>query len=314
MRRTFRNQIHQFTHPISNNPITVSIRSRSNRAKEFKENLEMKMIAISLLSAAVLGGGWLAYHAREASANTGEMKPGKGSPVIVELFTSEGCSSCPSADKVLARLIREQNVSGANIIALSEHVDYWNSLGWKDPFSSEIYTNRQHEYARKMRLASIYTPQMVVDGQKEFVGSDEEVARQSIAKAAKQPKADIMFEDNPEKRAMQTKPGINIPFTVQNLPAVQKGDEAEVFLAIVQDSANTKVRAGENSGSSLDHVSILRTLARAGAIASSSSSSFKGNATFGTDHYDFRATPSHLTVFIQERKSRRILGAASLKI
>ncbi len=273
----------------------------------------MKLISISLLTAALLGGGWLAYHAKEASASAGEMKPGKGSPVIVELFTSEGCSSCPSADKVLAKLIREQNVAGANIIALSEHVDYWNSLGWKDPFSSEIYTNRQHEYARKIRFASVYTPQMVIDGQKEFVGSEEDVARQSIEKAAKQPKADIVIEDNPEKRAMQSKPGIYVPFTVQNLPAIQKGDEAEVFAAIVQDSANSKVRAGENSGSSLDHVSIVRILAKAGAIASNSSA-FKGNATFGIDHYDFRATPSHLIIFVQERKSRRILGAASLKI
>ena len=272
----------------------------------------MKIVSISLLTAALLSGGWLAYHAKETSANAGEMKPGKGSPVIVELFTSEGCSSCPSADKVLAKLIREQNVSGANIIALSEHVDYWNSLGWKDPFSSEIYTNRQREYARKMRLSSIYTPQMVIDGQKEFVGSDEEVARQSIEKAAKQPKAVITIEDDAAKRSGTDKPMVSIPFTIDSIPAVQKGDEAEVFAALVQDRANSKVRAGENSGSSLDHVSIVRVLRNVGTI--SGKSSFSGNTKLSSGSYNFASEPSHVIVFVQERKSRRILGAASLKI
>ncbi len=276
------------------------------------ENLEMKIVSISLLTAALLGGGWLAYHAKETSANAGEMKPGKGSPVIVELFTSEGCSSCPSADKVLAKLIREQNVSGANIIALSEHVDYWNSLGWKDPFSSEVYTNRQREYARKMRLASIYTPQMVIDGQKEFVGSEEEVARQSIEKASKQPKAVITIEDNPANRSASDKPMVSIPFTIDSLPAVQKGDEAEVFAALIQDRANSKVRAGENSGSSLDHVSIVRVLRNVGTI--SGKTSYSGNTKLNPGFYNFASEPSHVIVFVQEHKSRRILGAASLKI
>ena len=104
-------------------------------------------------------------------------------PVLVELFTSEGCSSCPPADELLAKLSREQPVDGATIVPLAFHVDYWNRLGWVDRFSSPQFTKRQQEYAAALR-ADTYTPQMVVDGRDEFVGSDDARARQSIADAA----------------------------------------------------------------------------------------------------------------------------------
>src|SRR5438270_3284394 len=110
---------------------------------------------------------------------------GKRVPVIVELFTSEGCSSCPPADALLRKLEETQPVPNADIIVLGEHVDYWNYIGWTDRFSSKDFSQRQEQYARVFNLDSAYTPQMVVDGRTELNGADESSAKRAIADAAK---------------------------------------------------------------------------------------------------------------------------------
>src|SRR6266852_1661761 len=113
------------------------------------------------------------------------------SAVLVELFTSEGCSSCPPADALLARLGKDQPIPGVEIIALEEHVDYWDRLGWKDPFSSTAFTARQQRYGDVFHNESIYTPQMVVDGRWEFVGTDTRRAGAAIIEGSRSPKASI---------------------------------------------------------------------------------------------------------------------------
>src|ERR1700730_12420250 len=122
-------------------------------------------------------------------------------PVLIELFTSEGCSSCPPADALLEKLDRSQPVSGAELIVLSEHVDYWNDIGWKDPYSSHEYSERQSAYAAQFGRGGIYTPQMVVDGHYELVGSDERGAIQAVETETKFAKvllslSAIRFESN----------------------------------------------------------------------------------------------------------------------
>src|SRR5437899_2881738 len=104
-------------------------------------------------------------------------------PVVVELFTSQGCSSCPAADKNLAEIIEKAEANGQQVIGLSFHVDYWNYIGWKDPYSKAEFTERQRKYALRMNSENIYTPQMIVNGESEFVGSDKNTSTKEIGKA-----------------------------------------------------------------------------------------------------------------------------------
>src|SRR4051794_31422178 len=120
--------------------------------------------------------------------------PSSRVPVLVELFTSEGCSDCPPADALLAKLDATQPIMGAQIIVLSEHVTYWNHQGWSDPFSFEAMTERQEKYGRRFRLDSSYTPQMVVDGAEQFVGSNAHALSEAVRKEIALPKQAIAIE------------------------------------------------------------------------------------------------------------------------
>jgi hypothetical protein len=233
---------------------------------------------------------------------------GEKTPVIVELFTSEGCSSCPPADVLLQQLEEKQPIAGVEIIALSEHVDYWNRLGWADPYSSSLFSQRQSQYSQAFGLQDIYTPQMVVDGRAEFVGSNAKRARDVITEAASTPKAKVTIL-RPEK-AQANK--IAVTIEVENLPPVKPGDSAEVWLAVSESNLNSTVLRGENSGRKLAHTAVVRKLNSLGSL-DSSSRNFTATHSVVVEK-GWKQENIRVVAFVQERGSRRILGGASVKL
>jgi hypothetical protein len=225
--------------------------------------------------------------------------------VLVELFTSEGCSSCPPADKLLADLDQAQSLKGVQVIALSEHVDYWNRLGWKDPFSSADFSQRQLDYARAMGQDDVYTPQMVIDGRTAFVGSRAEPVRDAIAKAAALPKADVGLAIK-----AATAKVIKITLQVENAPPVSPGDSADVMLAITESGLLSNVLRGENSGRKLTHAAVTRRLIRVGAIKDKT---FSAESNVNLDAA-WKRQNMKAVAFVQERASRRVLGAAAISL
>ncbi len=175
-------------------------------------------------------------------ANTPNAKQQKAK-ALVELFTSEGCSSCPPADKLLSRI-----KTAGEAIVLSYHVDYWDHLGWKDAFSQAAFSERQRQYAQQFSLESIYTPQMIVNGQEEFVGSDEQRLRASLAKNDLQPAGFVAKVVSTNNRTVQLNYTLNDPSSVS------------LNVALVQTGATTVVKKGENEGRTLEHVNVVREL------------------------------------------------------
>lgn len=259
----------------------------------------------AFLAGSVLALILLCSFAQTASSDVRvAFEPATFPAVLVELFTSEGCSTCPPADRLLTDLDQNQPVNGVQVIALSEHVDYWNRLGWKDPFSSAQFSQRQADYARALGIGDFYTPQMIVDGRTEFVGSKRGTALEAVAKAALAPKANVSL-------AVKTLAANSITLTVQaeNLPAISRGDKADVMLAITESSLMSKVTRGENSGRDLGHSAVTRKLIKIGDVEGKTF-----NAEPGVRLETFwKRQQLKVIVFVQERSSRRVLGAAAIK-
>jgi hypothetical protein len=229
-------------------------------------------------------------------------------PVVIELFTSEGCSSCPPADELLTRLAATQPVAGAEILALGEHVDYWNHLGWRDPFSSRTFSERQAEYDRRaFQRGSVYTPQMVVNGRVEFTGSNADAALAAVKDAIHQPEPRVQVTLGLQRGP--TDGSIVVSVNVAPPRGARLGGDAEVFLALTQDDLESQVRDGENGGRRLHHSAVVRSLRSMGYIrvgegAWSGTSFLEGFA-------DGKVGASRVVAFVQERESRWIVGAAS---
>jgi hypothetical protein len=230
-----------------------------------------------------------------ASAGTG--RPAEPEPVLVELFTSEGCSSCPPADALLARLARDQAVPGARLVVLGEHVDYWDRLGWKDPWSSAAFSERQERHARQLGSDGPYTPQAVVDGVRQAVGSDERALKVAVAEAARRPKGRI------ELRLAD--PSSSAPHSVQVDAAWPGAVEADVTVAVVESGLQSRVTRGENAGRELVHAAVARRLDRVG----SGRGNFSGRAEIAIARTP--GSSARVVAFVEDRESGRVLAVGS---
>lgn len=227
--------------------------------------------------------------------------------VVVELFTSEGCSSCPPADKLLSFLGTRQPVESVEIIPLSEHVDYWNRLGWTDPFSSPLFSERQREYAESLRAES-YTPQMVVDGKSEFVGSDQNRALATIASELNAPRATVSIRTvAPENDSRQN--SVSFSISVGDLSHLDLKGKAKMFLAVTEDNLQSNVRGGENSGRNLAHTAVVRVMKQVSTFDIKPDARIQAqtdvNISIAWKPKDLRAV-----VFLQHESTRRIFGSA----
>jgi hypothetical protein len=225
-------------------------------------------------------------------------------PVIVELFTSEGCSSCPPADALLAKLDQQKRLGNAEIIALEEHVDYWDHLGWRDPFSSPQFTQRQEDYSTAFRTESVYTPQMVVDGRAEFVGSSQSNARNAISDASRLEKAEITLS-----KVQSTGSTAHLKIDVTMLPSAA-AHEAQVWLAVTESELHSNVKHGENAGEDLHHAAVVRNLRKVANAKLSDAIAYSGEQDVALES-SWKKQDIRLVVFVQDPKSRHILGAAS---
>lgn len=208
-------------------------------------------------------------------------------PAVVELFTSQGCSSCPPADTLLGELSQRSDV-----IALAYHVDYWDYLGWKDHFSLKEATDRQRLYARSLRLSSIYTPQMVVDGTIDAVGSDRRAVEAALAGTHQGPAVTVTPQDGK---------------LMVSVAAPKSVETAEVTLVAYSPQAETKILRGENAGRSLKEYSIVRGIYPLGQWNG-------GTTTFSIDLAKVPGEASMVAVLVQAAGQGAIIGATAAKI
>jgi len=220
-------------------------------------------------------------------------------PVLVELFTSEGCSSCPPADALLAKLDQSQPIPGAEVIILGEHVDYWDNQGWHDRFSSHQYTDRQTQYCERLHVDSGgYTPQMIVDGTDQFVGNDAPHAVRAIQHAEQIPKLTLNVS-KPVVDGHKVSLSVSIPSSTDQ----RKGD---LYAALVDPTDSTEVRSGENGGRRLQHAGVVRTLQRVGSLKDLA----KGPVSFSLNAPgDAKPAEMRVVVFAQQNGQGAIIGA-----
>ena len=216
---------------------------------------------LGILITAVAVGSSVLYHrqtARSASVHASEQ-----SAVLVELFTSEGCSSCPPADALLREWNGRVTASGRKVIGLSEHVTYWNQLGWSDPYSAETFTARQNGYGEHFQLDSVYTPQVVVNGRAQLVGSRRAGL---VAALEAQPAYPLTLSLQSARRN-----GDHIDVAAR-ISGRLPNPETDLFAAVTDDADQTEVKRGENAGETLRHAAVAREIVRIGRVSTDEAS------------------------------------------
>ena len=219
--------------------------------------------------------------------------------VLAELFTSEGCNSCPPADSLLEILLHQQPIEGVYVIAMSEHVTYWDHQGWKDPFGSQQFTARQQQYGRRFNLDSIFTPQLVIDGAHQVVGSDKRAIEKALLESSKTPKPALAIEvtsDDGLVNASASGPGL-------------AGDkDAELWFALTEDHLVVDVKRGENANKTMKHSGVVRVLQSAGSVdVSSKRVSFKLSTDWKRDNL-------RVVAFVQSKKTNKILSVGLARL
>ena len=215
--------------------------------------------------------------------------------ILLELFTSQGCSSCPSADKLVEKTLVDAQKSGKKVYALSYHVDYWDRLGWKDPFSQAQFTQRQYEYAKWMNNANVYTPQIVVNGTDEFVGSDSKKMTQVINKLSySNTKINFKFENIEWKNEV-----INFNINLSELPK-----NSQLTVALVNKNTETSVPKGENEGRKLTGINVVRVLHKI------SSTTLKNEVKVMIPK-NLEKSNTEIIAFLQDKNTHQITGVGT---
>ena len=219
---------------------------------------------------------------------------------LVELYTSEGCSSCPPADQVAADLHERAERTGERIFVLGFHVDYWNRLGWEDPFSDASFTERQREYARDFGENRVYTPAMIVNGDEPFVGSHRKEAEDAVSQALDD-RAEVavgvrVWANRDEPRSLR------ISWNATGVPA-----GADLAVALVEGDVTSRVTRGENNGRTLSHVGVVRWFHVEPAADAAKPLRLELPAGVNAEN-------AAVVVFLQDRRTRRVLGAARAEV
>jgi hypothetical protein len=245
--------------------------------------------------AALLACG-LALHTDAQKSQMDARDNSKPKPVLVELFTSEGCSSCPPADALLRKINGRRTSEDQVIVAISEHVTYWNQLGWSDPYSAKEYTDRQNAYGDRFHLDSVYTPQMIVNGDEQLVGSDGPGLAKAIHEQLDRPRLlTIRIVSTTLESGTLT-----LKFSADGSAALKSGD---VLAVITDDTDQTNVARGENSGRTLLHVAVARSIRRIGTFPTSGEQMIKlpvPESFSASQHH-------HLILFAQMPGNGRVL-------